>query len=106
MPIARNQKEFEKMIMGKIKKDLPKLTREYCHKWYGSHSEMKDIISEERFIRMVNNSFKLSIHNNEFKVEFSLSKNEISKEHSERMDVLWEEFESGYKKYIMEKFTK
>ena len=106
MPVARNQKEFEKMIMDKVKKVLPKLTKEYCHKWYGMHSEMKEIVSEEKFIRMVNDSFKLSIHNNEFKVEFSVARNEISEEHSERMDVLWKEFESGYKKYVIGKLSK
>ena len=107
MPIARNFKELEKMIMDKVKKELPKLTREYCHKWYGSHPELKEIVTEENFIKMVNDSFKLSIMKNEFVAEFGIFQNEgVSEEHTEKLNELWEDFKGGYKDYVMSKLSK
>lgn len=107
MPIARNFKELEKMIMDKVKKELPKLTREYCHKWYGSHPELAEIVTEEVFIKMVNDSFKLTIRKNEFVAEFGIFKNEdVPDEHSEKLNALWEDFKGGYKEYVMSKFSK
>lgn len=107
MPTVRNMKEFGKMIMDKVKRDLPKAIREYCHKWYGSHPEIKEIVSEEKFISMVNESFKLSINNNKFQAEFGIFKNEdILEEHTEKMNVLWEDFKSDYVNYVMGKITK
>ena len=107
MPTVRNMKEFGKMIMDKVKRDLPKATREYCHKWYGNHPEIKEIVSEEKFVAMVNESFKLSVNNNKFQAEFGIFKNEnISEEHREKMNVLWEDFKSGYVNYVMGRVTK
>lgn len=107
MPVARNMKELEKMIMDKVKKELPIATREYCHKWYDNHSEMKEIVSEEKFIKMVNDSFKLSIKKGEFVAEFGIFQNEeVADEHLEKMNVLWEDFKSGYVNYVMSKVTK
>ena len=107
MPVAKNMKELEKMIMEKVKKELPKLTREYCHKWYGNQPELKEIIVEENFIKMVNDSFKLSIRKNEFVAEFGIFQNEgVSEEHTEKLNELWEDFKGGYKDYVMSKFSK
>lgn len=107
MPIARNFKELEKMIMDKVKKELPKLTREYCHKWYGNHPELAEIVTEEAFIKMVNDSFKLTIKKNEFVAEFGIFKNEdVSDEHSEKLNALWEDFKGGYRDYVMSKLSK
>lgn len=107
MPIVRNMKELETMIMDKVKKDLPKATREYCHKWYGKHPKLEDIVSEETFIKMVNDSFKLSIKNGEFSAEFGVFQNEdVSEELSEKLNILWEDFKSGYVKYVMSKVLK
>lgn len=107
MPVARNMKEVEKMILDKFKKELPKATREYCHKWYNNHPEIVDIISEEHFTKMVNDSFKLSIKNGQIDAEFGIFQNEdISEEHSEKMNVFWEDFKGGYKQYVMNKIMK
>lgn len=107
MPVARNMKELEKMIMDKVKKELPKFTKEYCHKWYGNHPELAEIVTEETFIKMVNDSFKLTIRKNEFVAEFGIFKNQdVSDEHSEKLNVLWEDFKGGYKDYVMSKFSK
>lgn len=107
MPIARNMKELEKMIMDRVKKDLPKATQEYCHKWYGNHPELEEIVTEEKFIKMVNDSFNLSIKNGEFAAEFGIFQNEvISEKHSEKLNPLWEDFKSGYVKYVMTKVLK
>ena len=32
MPVARNMKELEKMVLDRMKKELPNATKEYCHK--------------------------------------------------------------------------
>lgn len=95
------------MIMDKVKKDLPKATREYGHKWYGNHPELEEIVTEEKFIKMVNDSFKLSIKNGEFVAEFGIFQNEaISEKYSEKLNPLWEDFKSGYVKYVMTKVLK
>ena len=107
MPVARNMKELEKMILDKFKKELPKVTKEYCHKWYSNHPEMIDIVSEEAFIKMVNDSFKLSIKNGQIDAEFGIFQNDdISEEHLEKMVGLWEDFKDGYRKYVVSKTMK
>ena len=107
MPVARNIKELEKMILDKFKKELPKVTKQYCHKWYCTHPEMVDIVSEESFIKMVNNSFKFSIKNGQLDTEFGIfQKDDISEEHSEKMTELWEDFKGGYKNYVVSKILK
>lgn len=106
MPVAKNMKELEKMIMDRVRKELPRATKEYCHKWYGNHPELKEIVTEEAFIKMVNDSFKLSIKNGEFVAEFGIFQNEdIPEGHSEKMNVLWEDFKSGYVNYVMNKIV-
>ena len=107
MPVARNMKELEKMILDRVKKELPKVTKEYCHKWYDTHPEMVDIVSEESFIKMVNDSFKFSMKNGQLDTEFGIfQKDDISEEHSEKMIELWEDFKGGYKNYVMSKILK
>lgn len=44
MTVAKNMKELEKMIVDEMIKQMPKLTKEYCHKWYKKHAEMNDIM--------------------------------------------------------------
>ena len=46
MPVARNMKELEKMVLDRMKKELPNATKEYCHKWYNNNSDIKEIVSE------------------------------------------------------------
>lgn len=107
MTVARNMKELERMIMDKVKKELPKLTKEYCHKWYGSHSELREIISEESFIKMVNDSFKLSFKNGQVDAEFGIFQGDnIPEEHLEKMNELWLGFKSGYMDYVKSKIFK
>jgi phage major head subunit gpT-like protein len=107
MPVARNMKELEKIILGQVKKKLPSATRDYCHKWYGNHPEMKEIVSEEKFISMVNESMKVSIVNGELNAKFGIFQNEdIQEEHLEHMKQLWEEFKSGYMEYVSQKILK
>ena len=107
MSIARNMKELEKMIMDKVKKELPKVTKEYCHKWYGNHPELKEIVLEETFIKMVNDSFKLSIKNGKVVTEFGIFRNkDVPEEHLDRINVLWEDFKGEYKNYVMGIITK
>lgn len=107
MPVARNMKELEKMIVEEIKKQLPKVTREYCHKWYNSNPEMKEIVSEADFIKMVNDSLTLSTINGKVEAKFGVLKDrDIDKEHIETMNALWKNFEVGYIKHIKAKLFK
>ena len=46
MPVARNMKEIEQMYFEALKKRLPNITTNYCHKWYTEHPELEEIISE------------------------------------------------------------
>lgn len=107
MAVARNMNELEKMIMDMVKKELPKATREYCHKFYRNHPEMEQIISEESFNKMVNDSFKLSIKDCEFAAELKISLDDnVPEEHIEKMKALWKDFESDYVKYVMNRIVK
>lgn len=107
MPVARNMKELEKMIIDKVKKELPKVTKEYCYMWYGNHPEMMEIISKESFVKMVNDSFRLSVKNGQINTEFRVFQNDtISEEHLEKMIELWEDFKVGYKKFVVSKIMK
>lgn len=107
MPVARNMKELEQMILGQVKKKLPSATRDYCHKWYGKHPDIKEIVSEEKFVSMVNDSMKVSIVKGELHAEFGIFQNEdIQEEHLEHMKQLWEEFKGGYMEYVSNKIFK
>lgn len=45
--------------------------------------------------------------NGEVVAEFGIFQNQdVSDEHSEKLNVLWEDFKDGYKDYIMSKFSK
>lgn len=104
MPVARNMKELEKMVMDHMKKELPNATKDYCHKWYNSHSDMKDIVSETEFVQMVNNAMQISMENGKLKARVEVFKNKnIKEEHLEHMKLLWEDFKSGYMDYITTK---
>lgn len=107
MPIARNMKELEQMILEQVKKKLPSATRDYCHTWYGETEDVKPIISEEKFISMVNESMKVSVVNGKLNAEFGIFQSEdIQEKHTERMKQLWEEFKDGYMDYVFNKILK
>ena len=107
MPVARNMKELEKMIMEKMKKELPNATREYSRKWYAEHSEMHEIVSKEKFVKMVNDSFKVSVKNGQLNAEFGIfQKDDIPEKYVEQMKTLWEDFKTGYQKSVMSKIMK
>lgn len=104
MPVARNMKELEKMILAEMKKKLPNATKDYCHKWYSKNPELVEIVSEENFIKMVNESLNISISNGKLNAEFGIFKNQdVKEEHRERMKFLWEDFKAGYLQYIYNK---
>lgn len=107
MPVARNMKELEKMMLDQMKKELPNATKEYCHKWYSDNSDIKEIVSEIEFIQMVNDTMQISIENGKLKANIELFKNKnIKEEHLEHMKSLWEDFKSGYLDYVMKKVFK
>ena len=58
MPVARNMKELEKMVLDRMKKELPNATKEYCHKWYNNNSDIKEIITYESNIYGIYEQFK------------------------------------------------
>ena len=93
--------------MDKMKKELPKVTKEYCHKWYGNHPEMMEIIPEESFVKMVNDSFRISVKNGQLNTEFGVFQNDvIPEEYLEKMIKLWGDFKDGYKKFVVSKIMK
>lgn len=107
MPVARNMKELEKMVMDRMKKKLPSTTRDYCHKWYSDHPELKEIVSETDFIQMVNDAMQVSMENGKLKAHIEVFRNKnIKEEHLEHMKLLWEDFKSGYLDYIVTKIFK
>ncbi len=107
MPVARNMKELEQMILKEVKKKLPGATRDYCHQWYCKTEDIKQIISEEKFVSMVNESMKISIVNGKLNAKFGIfQKEDIKEEYVESMNELWEEFKEGYVNYVMNKICK
>lgn len=107
MPVAKNMKELEKMVLDRMKKELPNATKEYCHKWYSNNSDIKEIISETDFIQMVSDTMEISVKNGKLDAGFKLFRKEnIKEEHLERMSSLWEDFKSGYRNYVTTKIFK
>ena len=51
MPVARNMKELEKMVLDRMKKELPNATKEYCHKWYNNNSDIKKLYQKQNLYR-------------------------------------------------------
>lgn len=107
MPVARNMKELEKMVLDRMKKELPNATKEYCHKWYNNNSDIKEIVSETEFIQMANDAMQISMENGKLKAHIELFKGgNIKEEHLEHMKTLWEDFKSGYLDYVTKKIFK
>lgn len=104
MPVARNMKELEKMIMDQMKKKLPNATKDYCHKWYSQNPEVMEIVAEKDFVRMVNDSLSISISNGKLNAKFGIfNDQDIKEEHLEHMKSLWDDFKAGYLKHIYDK---
>ena len=107
MPVARNMKELEKMVLDRMKKELPNATKEYCHKWYNNNSDIKEIVSETEFIQIANDAMHISMENGKLKAHIELFKGEnIKEEHLGHMKILWEDFKSGYLDYVTKKIFK
>ena len=107
MPVAKNMKELEKIVVGEFKKRIPGVTKDFCHKWYISKLQMKDIISEEEFIDMVMESLKVSFVNGNINTEFELFKNKNLKDNDMKtIATLWESFKEEYLKHIKSKMFK
>ena len=107
MPVARNMKELEKMVLDRMKKELPNATKEYCHKWYNNNSNIKEIVSETEFIQMANDAMQISMKNGKLKAHIELFKGgNIKEEYLEHMKTLWEDFKSGYLDYVTKKIFK
>lgn len=104
MPVVKNIKELEKMIAEQMKKKILPATVEYCHKWYASHSEIEEIVSEEKFVQMVKDSMKTKTVNGQFQAEFSIfDKDEIPEDKVDTMKELWEDFKTGFVPNVMKK---
>lgn len=107
MPVARNMKELEKMVLDRMKKELPNAAKEYCHKWYNNNSDIKEIVSETEFIQMANDAMQISMENGKLKAHIELFKGgNIKEEHLGHMKILWEDFKSGYLDYVTKKIFK
>lgn len=107
MPVARNMKELEKMVLDRMKKELPNATKEYCHKWYNNNSDIKEIVSETEFIQIANDAMHISMENGKLKAHIELFKGgNIKEKHLEHMKTLWEDFKSGYLDYVTKKIFK
>lgn len=101
MAVARNMKEIEEMVLAGMKKKLPSVTKDYCHKWYNKNPELNEIVSEEDFIKMVDDSIKISMSNGKLNAKFEIFKNnDIKEEHYDQMKLLWKDFKAGYLDYI------
>ena len=69
--------------------------------------DIKQIISEEKFVSMVNESMKISIVNGKLNAKFGIfQKEDIKEEYVESMNELWEDFKEGYVNYVMNKVCK
>lgn len=107
MPVAKNMKELEKMVLGEFKKRIPGVTKDFCHKWYISKPQIKDIVSETEFVNMVMESLKVSFVNGKVDTKFELFKNkELKDDDMKTMTTLWESFKNEYLKYIETKMFK
>ena len=101
MPVARNMKDIQEMYYEAIKKKLPDITTNYCHKWYANHPDLEKILPETKFVQMVNESLEISVSDGTLKTKFGIFQNEeIEEEHLEHMKVLWEDFKTGYCEYL------
>lgn len=101
---VRNMKELEKEINTMIKKELPKVTKEYCHKWYRNNDGIREFATENEFCRMVSDSMKVTVHGGKFEAQFDAFQNrDMSEEEQERIKAIWEEFKDGYLDYVKKK---
>lgn len=105
--VEKNIKKMfaEKLNVGRIKKELPKVTKEFCDEWYRKYPKMKNIISKNDLIKTINKSSKIYKHNNE-KVEITVNLVSIEEREFERnkqMNKLWNEFKRNFIDYVMKK---
>ena len=100
-------KLLQKQHVNEMKKQIPKLTKEYCHKWYKEHNQMKDIIPEQKFVEEVNRSVRITIKNNDVQISLQPFKTtDIEESKLKVMESIWDDFGSKYKQYIVSKLPK
>lgn len=102
--MARSFKELQKEIINEMKKQVPKLTKEYCHKWYQEHGEMKEILSEQNFVKEVCKAVQIREKNGNPHIElqpFKITDMEESK--LKVMEFIWDDFGENYKQYVFSK---
>lgn len=102
--MARSFKELQKEIINEMKKQVPKLTKEFCHKWYQEHEQMKEILSEQNFVDEVTKSLQLTVKNNNPHIALKPFKtSDLEEAKLEVVKSMWDEFEKGYVQYIYSK---
>ncbi|MCB6288529.1 hypothetical protein [[Clostridium] scindens] len=102
--MAKCFKELQKEIINEMKKQVPKLTREYCHKWYQEHEQMKEILSEQNFVDEVTKSVQLTVKNNNPHITLDPFKTgDLEEPKLKVMKSIWDDFGENYKQYIFSK---
>lgn len=102
--MAKCFKELQKEIINETKKQVPKLTREYCHKWYQEHEKMKDLISEQRFVEEVCKSVQIREKNGNPHISLQPFKTtDIEESKLKVMESIWDDFGENYKQYVFSK---
>ena len=111
MPVARNMKELEKMLINECKRRLENIMKDYSDRWYEGHTDMSQFLSKNEFWNLVKKSSKIEVdachgqRNKNITVKFMVSNDAIypsELEGNDRnvFDSLWKSFLEEYEPYM------
>ena len=61
MPVARNMKELERMLINECKRKLENIMKDYSDHWYERHTDISRFLSKNEFWDLVKDSSKIEV---------------------------------------------
>lgn len=107
MPVAKNMKELEKMLINECKRRLENIMKNYSDSWYEGHEDMSQFLSKNEFWDLVKNTSKIEIGQSkkDITVKFMIVKDstypsELEEKDRSVFDGLWKSFLEEYEPYM------
>lgn len=111
MPVARNMKELEKMLITECKRRIENIMKDYSGRWYERHKNMSQFLSINEFWDLVKKSSKIEVDpcsGREVKnvtIKFMVSNDasypsELEENDRNVFEDLWKDFLEEYEPYM------
>ena len=111
MPVARNMKELEKMLVNECKRRFENIMKDYSGRWYEEHRDMSQFLSKNDFLNLVKKSSKIEVDTcpgqitKNITIKFMVSNDvsypsELEEDDRNVFENLWRDFLEEYESYM------